>query len=175
MADNNIKTYYDGSFYSLYLEYKDALDDKPHLSWGCFLASKPFWVQSSRKVVSCVCVHHRSMLIRVKALTKLRDQLHMPFGKPKCGACIYHKKCECTCGVCVATGSKVSDFKDIVMCPRKDKERHYNVACVLEECGECGFDRKQRWPFILCYCHCLKLFLEVLPSRDHQACKVGGT
>jgi len=28
------------------------------------------------------------------------------------------------------------------MCPRREEQRHYDMACVLGLCANCGFDRK---------------------------------
>ena len=41
MHDEQIKTYFDGSFYALYLEYKGEVDVP--LSFSVFMRSKPFW------------------------------------------------------------------------------------------------------------------------------------
>ena len=74
MHDEQIKTYFDGSFYALYLEYKGEIDVP--LSFSVFMRSKPFWVKISHKVVSCICVHHRSMVLQAKALANLRKSTH---------------------------------------------------------------------------------------------------
>lgn len=142
MADQEIRHYYDGSYYALYLDYSKSV--KEPLSWSAFMESKPFWVYSSHKVVSCICVHHRSMLIRAKALAALRSKLHKHGGGEGCEKdCPHDDSCKCKCKLCSATstGASLSDFKDRIMCPRQGTRRHYNVACVLGKCKSCGFER----------------------------------
>jgi hypothetical protein len=143
--DEQIKTYFDGSFYALYLEYKGEVDVP--LSFSVFMRSKPFWVKSSHKVVSCICVHHRSMVLRAKALAKLRKTTHrhpQDDSKVRSKGCTHDTSCACTCKVCEAPtkGAQLGDFKDTVMCPRVGDARHYDVACVLGKCKLCGIARK---------------------------------
>ena len=145
LADEQVRLYYDGSFYALYREYKESIEFP--LSWASFMRSKPYWIKSAHKVVSCICIHHRSMHIRAKALAKIRTTLHKdPKRKRKKVGYLHESSCNCQCGVCTAddTAGNLADFKDTVMCPRKNSRRHYNVACVLGKCKDCGFDRRVR-------------------------------
>lgn len=144
-ADEQIKTYFDGSYYALYLEYKAATEaeEKTPLSWRCFMDAKPFWVKTSRKVVSCICSHHRMMVLRAKALANARCSVHREMGNKRPKGCCYNDTCKCKCAVCSkdTTGADLGDFKDMVMCPRGEGERHYKVPCVLQSCDVCGVEK----------------------------------
>lgn len=146
MADEQIRHYHDGSFYSLYLDYCRSKEDSKPLSFTAFMRTKPFWVHSSHKVISCICIYHRKMMIRCRALAKVRSTLHKaaPGLGVNNGNCKHESSCACRCEVCSAgnTASELGNFKDTVMCPRVGTQRHYNVACVLGKCESCGFERK---------------------------------
>lgn len=141
MHDTQIKTYYDGSFYALFLDYLSETENS--LSFPAFMKAKPFWVKSSHKVVSCICVHHRGMVLRAKALATVRAQLHKHHGEQQSKGCTHASSCTCKCRLCLAKTDcgDLGDFKDTVMCARVGNKRHYKVACVLGKCKECGWDR----------------------------------
>ena len=86
-----MKTYAEEGFYSLYRKYQDGLaPNERALSFTRFQDCKPFYVRSERKVVSCICVHHRSFLLRVQALKNARAKLHRSKGATRQGNCAHN-------------------------------------------------------------------------------------
>ena len=143
--ESHVKVFAEESFYNLYLRYRDHLDRKEkRLSFTQFRDSKPYFVRTERKVVSCICVHHRSFLLRVQALAKVRSGLHNSKQLKRRGHCYHSPTCECDCHVC-RNGEQMDglhSFLNVVMCPRPQGKTHYALQCVLGKCEMCGFDRK---------------------------------
>jgi len=136
-------------FYEMWLAYKEDLQSneetkqrKP-LSFSGFLRCKGFEITSSHKVVSCVCVHHRSMAISVRSLDGVRGTVHKFHGRRN-GDCVHHPACQCSCFVCTRNGTgSLYDFMHRTLCPKLPGCRHFQVKCVFEQCRECGWDMRQ--------------------------------
>lgn len=119
------------------------------MSFPSFYRLKPWEVSPDNKVQSCVCVYHRQAALYVKASNKCRRELHFSVKRKRSDApsCQHQCSCSCACPVCVPgpweKSNFLTPFMSTILCPRVDGSRHFKLACVLDKCPHCSWNKVQ--------------------------------